>query len=70
MFDCKLVTLPFSNHFKLSSECYPKTDEEFARMSKIPYANVIGSVMYLMVSTRPDLAHSIHILMGNPGEEH
>jgi hypothetical protein len=73
MFDCKPVTLPLANHFKLSSDFCPKTDEEFDRMSKIPYANVIGSVMYLMVCTRPDLAFSISILsrfMSNPGEEH
>jgi len=73
MFEWKPVTLPLSNHFKLSSDFCPKTDEDYDRMSKVPYANVIGSIMYLMVCTRPDLAHSISILsrfMGNPSEEH
>lgn len=73
MFESKPVTLPLSNQFKLSSDLCPKIDEEFDRMSHVPYANVIGSVMYLMVCTRPDLAHGISILsrfMGNPGEEH
>lgn len=34
----------------------------FSRISKIQYANVIGSAMYMMVCTKPDFAHSISIL--------
>lgn len=40
-------------------------------MRKAPYANVVGSIMYLMVCTKPDLAYGISILsrfMANPGE--
>lgn len=73
MLDCKSVSLPLSNHFKLSTEQSPKTDEEFKRIERIPYANTVGSVMYLMVSTRLDLAHGISILSrftSNPGELH
>jgi len=42
-------------------------------MSKILYANVIGSVMYLMVCTRPNLAHPISTLskfMSDPGPKY
>ena len=28
-------------------------------MSKVPYANAIGCLMYDMVSIRPDLAHVV-----------
>lgn len=52
---CKPVTSPFANHFKLSSEQSPKTDEEFDRISKIPYANTVNSIMYLMICIRPNL---------------
>ena len=31
-------------------------------MENIPYTNVIGTIMYLMISTRPDLAYSISLL--------
>ncbi|KAK4400105.1 Retrovirus-related Pol polyprotein from transposon TNT 1-94 [Sesamum angolense] len=42
-------------------------------MEKIPYSNAIGSVMYLMVSTRPDIAYAVSCLsrfMSNPGTSH
>ena len=42
-------------------------------MMNVPYSHAIGSVMYMMVCTRPDLAHAISVLsryMSNPGREH
>ncbi|XP_042041299.1 secreted RxLR effector protein 161-like [Salvia splendens] len=42
-------------------------------MKKVSYANAIGSVMYLMVSTRPDIAYVVSCLsryMSNPGLVH
>ncbi|XP_062103976.1 secreted RxLR effector protein 161-like [Humulus lupulus] len=42
-------------------------------MDKVPYSNVVGSIMYLMVCTRPDLAYAISVLskyMANPRKEH
>lgn len=40
-------------------------------MQEVPYANVIGSIMYAMICTRPDVAYSISILsrfISNPGK--
>ena len=31
-------------------------------MSRIPYANIVGSIMYAMVCTRPDLSYAISLL--------
>lgn len=73
MHDSKPITFPIANHFKLSSQCCPISDDECDRMSKVPYANAIGFVMYLMICTKPDLAYSVSILsrfMSNPREEH
>lgn len=73
MFDCKHVTLSLTNHFNLSSDFHPKTKDESHRMFKIPFANAIGYLMYLMICTRPNLAYSIIVLsrfMGNPSESH
>lgn len=43
-------------------------------MKLIPYANiVVGSVMYLMICTRSDVAHAISVAsryMAKPGKEH
>jgi len=42
-------------------------------MAKIPYANVVGSLMYDMVCTRPDIAYSVSLVsrfMSNPGKVH
>ncbi|XP_057775528.1 secreted RxLR effector protein 161-like [Salvia miltiorrhiza] len=42
-------------------------------MQNIPYANAIGFVMYLMISTRPDIAYVVSCLsryMANPGMPH
>ncbi|XP_031284051.1 secreted RxLR effector protein 161-like [Pistacia vera] len=49
------------------------TDKDPLRMETIPYANVIGSLMDAMISTRPDLSFVISLpsrFMSNPGMEH
>ena len=42
-------------------------------MSKVPYANAVGCLMYLMVCTRPDISHAVSVVsryMADPGKEH
>lgn len=42
-------------------------------MSQVPYASAVGSLMYAMVCTRLDLAHTISVVsryMGDPGKQH
>ena len=42
-------------------------------MSKVPYANVVGCLMYLMVCTRPDISHAVSVIskyMADLGKEH
>ena len=51
----KPVSTPLGSHFKLSKEQSPKTKEEMDHMSKVPYASTIGSLMYAMVCTRPNI---------------
>lgn len=46
MSSCKPVNLPLGNHFKLSSEQSPQTEAEKVEMELVPYANVVGSLMY------------------------
>ena len=40
-------------------------------MSKVPYASAIGSLMYVMVCTRLNIAHAVGVVtkfMGRPGK--
>ena len=43
----------------LSKKQCPKTAAELDKMSQIPYASAIGSIMYAMVCTRPDVAFAL-----------
>ncbi|KAJ4710008.1 Retrovirus-related Pol polyprotein from transposon TNT 1-94 [Melia azedarach] len=57
----------------LSVAFVPKSVEEKEYMSRVPYASAVGSLMYAMVCTRPDLAQSVSVVsrfMGEPGKEH
>jgi len=42
-------------------------------MSRVPHASDVGSLMYAMVCTRPDIAHVVGVLrryMSKLGKEH
>eukprot|EP00253_Pinus_taeda_P007026 PITA_07026 len=58
---------------KGTKELCPKTQEEEEDMSRVPYASAFGSLMYVMVYTRTDIAHAMGVLsrfMSKPGKEH
>ena len=51
----------------------PQSMDEVEHMSKVPYASAVGSIMYAMVCTRPDIAQSVSVVskyMANPGKRH
>ncbi|KAL2231326.1 UNVERIFIED_CONTAM: Retrovirus-related Pol polyprotein from transposon TNT 1-94 [Sesamum indicum] len=73
MENSKPTSVLLAAHFQLSKDQCPKTSFEKDKMSKVPYSNVIGSIMFLMVCTRPDIAYAISCLsryMSNPGPPH
>jgi hypothetical protein len=42
-------------------------------MSRVPYSSTVGNLMYVMVCTRPNIAHAVVFVrkyMNNPGKEH
>ena len=69
----KSVGCPLAGHFKLSSNQCPTSEKDKEEMLKIPYALAVGSLMYAMVCTRPDIAHAVGVVsrfLSNPGKEH
>jgi hypothetical protein len=51
MQDCKLVKVSIPVGAILTVEECPRTQEEIKGMTHIPYASVVGSLMYAMVYT-------------------
>ncbi|CAM8949180.1 unnamed protein product [Rhodiola kirilowii] len=67
------TAVPLGGHLMLTKDDCPKTKTELDNMANIPYDVAVGSVMYCMLCTRPDLAFDISVLsrfMSNPGESH
>ncbi|KAK1603447.1 hypothetical protein QYE76_037309, partial [Lolium multiflorum] len=73
MDESKKGFLPMLPGKVLSKTQGPATAEERERMSKIPYASAVGSIMYAMLCTRPDIAHAVSLTsryQSDPGMEH
>ncbi|KAK9008928.1 hypothetical protein V6N11_080404 [Hibiscus sabdariffa] len=73
MEESKRGFLPMRHGISHSKEMCPSTPQERERMSQIPYASAIGSIMYAMICTRPDLSYALSmtsIYQANPGEGH
>ncbi|GKA05065.1 hypothetical protein Tco_0684185 [Tanacetum coccineum] len=69
----KKRNLPLHHGIKISKDLCPKTNEELDRMSRVPYASTVGSIMYAMTCTRPDVSFALNMVsrhQQNPGEGH
>ncbi|CAJ2674023.1 unnamed protein product [Trifolium pratense] len=73
MTDSKVVNTPLGHHSKLSIKQCPQSEDERKKMESTPYASGVGSIMYGMVCSRPDLSYAISVVsrfMANPGQVH
>ena len=73
MADAKPRSTPLGSQLKLSKAQSPKTEKDKEQMAKVPYASAVGSLMYAMVCTRPDIAQAVGVIsrfMSNPGKDH
>ena len=73
MHNSKKGELPIQSNARLSKTQSPSTEAEIAEMSRLPYASAVGSIMYAMTCTRPDVAFALSMVsryQGNPGKEH
>jgi hypothetical protein len=73
MHDAKSISTPIAPHFKLSALQCPSTDGDIEYMSRVPYSSAVGSLMYAMVCSHPDLSYALSLVsryMSNTGKEH
>lgn len=67
------ANMPSRYGIRLSKEQCPTDPQEIEDMAKIPHASPVGSLMYAMLCTRPDICYAVGIVsryQSNPGQEH
>nr|GEV64272.1 hypothetical protein [Tanacetum cinerariifolium] len=73
MENSKRGTIPMQEKLKLSKSQGASTPAEKQRMQNISYASAVGSIMYVVRCTRPDVAFAQNVtsrFQQNPGEEY
>jgi len=70
---CSASSVPIQKRDKFSLMQCPKNDLERKQMENIPYASVVGSLMYAQTCTRPDISFVVGMFgryQSNPRLEH
>ena len=49
-------------NYKLNRSQCPKPKKEKAKMNNIPYASLVGSLMYAMVCTKLDITYVVRVV--------
>jgi len=73
MTDCHPVSTPIDPGVRLDDSMSVSTPEDIAYMDQVPYLNAVGALMYLAVTTRPDIAFTVGTLArfsSKPGVGH
>jgi len=73
MDEAKPITTSLAGHFRLPSNQCPNSQEEEDKMCRVLYASAVGSLIYAMVCTKPDLAHAVSTIsqfMSNQGRQY
>src|SRR4051812_18596172 len=58
----KPIDTPVMKNHGLNRNNCPKTPADKAKIANVPYASAIGSLIYAMVYTQPDLIYAIGLL--------
>jgi hypothetical protein len=72
MHDCKGSDTPLLD-IALTKSQSPSTTEQKLEMTNVPYRQAVGTIMYIAVSTRPDIAKAVSNasrFLSNPGPIH
>ena len=59
MVDCLSGRIPYNNLRSLSQKDCPRNVQEKLDPKLYPYTSVVGSLMYLMICTRPNIAFAV-----------
>ncbi|CAA7015068.1 unnamed protein product [Microthlaspi erraticum] len=62
MEQAKSVATPMGAHFKLQAATEQEVKNQFDFMKNVPYQSAVGSIMYSMVGTIPDLAYPVGMI--------
>ena len=71
--ESKTSRVPIGAHFKLKSVQKHEEDSEMKFMKNVPYSSCVGSCMYAMICTRPDIAYGVSLIsrfMSKPSRAH
>jgi len=73
IWDCKPINTHIAKGEGLSHRLCPRTPQEKEQMKHVLYASVVGSLMYAMMCTRPDICFAVgmvSIYQSNSGQAH
>jgi hypothetical protein len=73
MHSARSTTTPLPANLRLLRKDCSTPSPEGDHMNSVPYTPAVGSLMYVMVATRPDIAHAVGVVssfMHNPGRPH
>ena len=73
MQDSKNGITPFRHGVHLSKDQCPMTPQEKEQMREVPSALAVGSLIYAMLCTRPDICHAVGLVsryQSNPGPDY
>jgi hypothetical protein len=71
--DCSPVSTPLNPGLRLDMSQCPQTPEDNKFMRNKPYVSAVGALMYLAITMRPNIAHTVGVLcrfMSKPGPAH
>ena len=71
--DAKPYDMPMTPSASYSKDDSPSTQQDAARMRKVPYQEAIGSLMYTSIATHPNITFAVSMLsqfLDNLGEVH
>ena len=73
MHNFKPIDTPIEKRHTLSLQNCPKSEKEKREVARVPYASAVGSLMYAMLCTRPDICFAVGMVsryQSNPKPVH